>query len=597
MASLAVLARGEALSSVELRRRGLAGLPSGWPEAVHPVLQQVYAARGVLTPLQAEHRLARMLSPQGLGGIDRAVDLLVEAIRSDWSIMIAGDYDCDGATGTAVAMRGLRMLGATRVDYAIPNRFVHGYGLSPAFVATMQPSPQLIVTVDNGVASVAGVAAARARGIRVIVTDHHLPGEQLPDCDAMVNPNLRGDPFPSKMLAGVGVMFYLLLALRARLYPDDPADRQGHEAAVPGRTARERARPDLSCLLDLVALGTVADLVPLDFNNRVLVEAGLQRMRHGRGCAGIVALVEAGKRCMATLVSSDLGFAVGPRLNAAGRLEDMRLGVECLLTDDIAQARRCAEQLNAINLERRDLQASMVAEAEQMVAGLTDIDAIGVALYEPSWHAGVVGLVASKLKDRLHRPVIAFAPASEDDTQHLRGSARSIAGFHVRDALAAIDARQPGLIERFGGHAMAAGLSLRAENYPRFAAAFDAIARELIAAERLQALLFTDGELPPGAATLALARQLRLAGPWGQAFPEPLFDNLFDCASWKLMGERHLRLQLRDPRDGSLHDAVMFNAWHGQPPPARLRAAYELTVNDWQGRESPRLLLRHIEPA
>ncbi len=582
MASLAVLAWGRALSAVELRRRRLEGSPSGWPATVHPVLQQIYAARGVLTPLEAEHRLARMLSPQTLGGIDRAVDLLVEAIRGDWSILIAGDYDCDGATGTAVAIRGLRMLGARRVDYAIPNRFVHGYGLSPAFVASMQPSPQLIVTVDNGVASVAGVATARARGIRVIVTDHHLPGEQLPDCDAMVNPNLRGDPFPSKMLAGVGVMFYLLLALRARLH---------------GQGAFAERKPDLSSLLDLVALGTVADLVPLDFNNRVLVEAGLQRMRLGRGCAGIVALVEAGKRSMATLVASDLGFAVGPRLNAAGRLEDMRLGVECLLADDTAQARRCAEQLDAINLERRDLQASMVAEAEQMVAGLTDIDAIGVALYEPSWHAGVVGLVASKLKDRLHRPVIAFAPASEDDTQHLRGSARSIAGFHVRDALAAIDARQPGLIERFGGHAMAAGLSLRAEDYPRFAAAFDAIARELIAAERLQALLYTDGELPPGAATLALARQLRLAGPWGQAFPEPLFDNLFDCASWKLMGERHLRLQLRDPRDGSMHDAVMFNAWHGQPPPARLRAAYELTVNDWQGRESPRLLLRHIEPA
>jgi single-stranded-DNA-specific exonuclease len=545
------------------------------------VLQQIYAARGVLEPAQAEHRLARMLSPELLGGMAQAVDLLVEAMRNDWSILIAGDYDCDGATGTAVAVRGLRLLGATRVDYAIPNRFVHGYGLSAAFVASMQPTPQLIVTVDNGVASVAGVAAAKARGIRVIVTDHHLPGEQLPACDAMVNPNLAGDPFPSKMLAGVGVMFYLLLAVRARL----------HEQGAFGE-----AKPDLSSLLDLVALGTVADLVPLDFNNRVLVEAGLQRMRSGRACAGVTALVEVGKRSLATLCSSDLGFAVGPRLNAAGRLEDMRLGVECLLADDVALARRHAERLDAINRERRDLQASMVAEAEQMVAGLTDIDAIGVALFEPSWHAGVVGLVASKLKERLHRPVIAFAPASEDDSEHLRGSARSIPGFHIRDALAAIDTRQPGLIERFGGHAMAAGLSLKADDYPRFAAAFDAVARELIEPERLQALLYTDGELPPGTATLALARQLRAAGPWGQAFPEPLFDNLFECASWKLMGERHLRLQLRDPRDGTVHDAVMFNAWHGQPPPPRLRAAYELTINDWQGRETPRLLLRHIEP-
>lgn len=568
------------MSDLQLRRRQCEGIPVGWADTVHPVLQQIYAARGVLTPGDAEHRLARMLAPQTLGGIDHAVDLLIEAIRADHSILIAGDYDCDGATGTAVAIRGLRMLGAKRVQYAIPNRFVHGYGLSPAFVASMQPTPDLIVTVDNGVTSVAGVAAAKARGIQVIVTDHHLPGEQLPACDAMVNPNLHGDMFPSKMLAGVGVMFYLLLALRAKLR------EQG---------AFVRGEPDLSSLLDLVALGTVADLVPLDFNNRVLVEAGLQRMRQGRACAGITALVESGKRSLATLVASDLGFAVGPRLNAAGRLEDMSLGVECLLTDDVAQAHRCAERLSAINLERRELQASMVAEAEQMVAGLTDIVAIGVALYEPSWHAGVIGLVASKLKDRLHRPVIAFAPASEDDTDHLRGSARSIPGFHIRDALALIDAREPGLIERFGGHAMAAGLSLKAEDYPRFAAAFDRVARELIAPERLQALLYTDGELPTGAVSLALARQLRHAGPWGQAFPEPLFDNLFECASWKVMGERHLRLQLRDPRDGSVHDAVMFNAWHGEPPPARFRAAYELTINDWQGRESPRLLLRHIE--
>ncbi|MEO6927195.1 MAG: single-stranded-DNA-specific exonuclease RecJ [Rhodanobacter sp.] len=570
------------MSLLQLRRRASKGEPVGWPASVHPVLQQLYAARGVMTPEQAEHRLARMLSPQLLGGMAQAVELLAEAIRNDWSILIAGDYDCDGATGTAVAVRGLRMLGASRVSYAIPNRFVHGYGLSPAFVASMQPTPQLIVTVDNGVASVAGVAAAKARGIRVIVTDHHLPGEQLPACDAMVNPNLVGDPFPSKMLAGVGVMFYLLLALRARL----------HE-----RGAFAGAKPDLSNLLDLVALGTVADLVPLDFNNRVLVEAGLQRMRSGRGCAGINALVDSGKRSLSTLCASDLGFVVGPRLNAAGRLEDMRLGVECLLTDDVVHARGLAEQLSAINRERRDLQTSMVAEAEQMTVGLTDIDAIGVALFEPSWHAGVVGLVASKLKDRLHRPVIAFAPASEDDADNLRGSARSIAGFHIRDALAVIDAREPGLIERFGGHAMAAGLSLKTCDYARFAAAFDAVARELIGAESLQAALYTDGELPPGAASLELARQLRHAGPWGQAFPEPLFDNVFECASWKVMGERHLRLQLRDARDGSVHDAVMFNAYEGHPPLPRFRAAYELTINDWQGRETPRLLLRHIEPA
>jgi single-stranded-DNA-specific exonuclease len=595
-ASLALLARSVALSTLELRRREWQGEPSGWEASVHPVLQRIYAARGVLRPDGIEHRLQRLLPPQSLGGLDAATDLLAEAIHDDWAILIAGDYDADGATGTAVAVRGLRMLGAKRVSYAVPNRFVHGYGLTPALVDSLQPRPQLIVTVDNGVASLAGVARARELGMRVIVTDHHLPGEQLPDCDAMVNPNLAGDGFPSKALAGVGVMFYLLLALRAKLR---------------GQGAFAAEAPDLSVLLDLVALGTVADLVPLDFNNRVLVEAGLRRIRSGRACAGIAALIECGKRSVTTLCASDLGFAVGPRINAAGRLEDMQLGVECLLTDDAAQARRYAGELDAINRERRDLQASMVAEAEVMTAGLRDIDAVGVALYEPSWHEGVVGLVASKLKERLHRPVIAFAPASveecgdgsplldlraQDAHTGLRGSGRSIPGFHLRDALAMIDARQPGLIERFGGHAMAAGLSLRTADFPRFAAAFDAVARELIAPERLQAALYTDGELPAGSLSLELAWQLRNAGPWGQAFPEPLFDNVFECAHWKPMGEGHWRLGLRDPRDGSVHDAVMFNVGTAAPP-SRLRAVYELVVNDWQGRESPRLLLRHVEPA
>jgi single-stranded-DNA-specific exonuclease len=377
----------------------------------------------------------------------------------------------------------------------------------------------------------------------------------------------------------------VLLALRSHLR------EQGRFAA--------NAEPDLSTLLDLVALGTVADLVPLDFNNRVLVEAGMKRIRSRRACAGITALIETSQRSVSALCTSDLGFAVGPRLNAAGRLEDMRLGVESLLTDDPLQARRYAEHLSSINQERRDLQASMVAEAEAMVAGALGVDtqSVGVCLFEASWHAGVVGLVASKLKERLHRPVIAFAPASEDEPELLRGSARSIAGFHVRDALAAVDARHPGLIERFGGHAMAAGLSLKAADYQRFAAAFDTVAREWLNEEQLQAVLYTDGELPAGMFTLELARTLRYAGPWGQAFPEPVFDNRFECFSWRQMGERHLRLSLRDPRDDALHEAVMFNAYTGQPPPTMLRAAYELTINDWQGRESPRLLLRHIEPA
>ncbi|GLQ45700.1 single-stranded-DNA-specific exonuclease RecJ [Dyella lipolytica] len=569
---------------LQLRRRPLLGEPAGWGDAVPSILQRIYAARGVFGPEQTEHRLARLLTPQQLGGMQQAVALLAQAIRDDVSIIIAGDYDCDGATGAAVAMRGLRLLGARRVDYVVPNRFVHGYGLTPELVASLPAHAQLIVTVDNGVASVAGVAAAKARGMQVIVTDHHLPGEYLPAADVIVNPNLHDDGFPSKALAGVGVMFYVLLALRAYMR------EQGSFAA--------NTEPDLSSLLDLVALGTVADLVPLDFNNRILVEAGMKRLRGGRGCAGIVALIEASQRSVSTLCTSDLGYALGPRLNAAGRLEDMRLGVECLLTDDPSQARHYAELLSSINRERRDLQASMVAEAESMVASAANVDAqlVGVSLFEPSWHAGVVGLVASKLKERLHRPVIAFAPAGEDDPDHLRGSARSIPGFHIRDALAVVDARHPGLIERFGGHAMAAGLSLRTQDYPRFAAAFDTVAREWLNEEQLQAVLYTDGEMPAGALTLDMARLLRFAGPWGQAFPEPVFDNRFECFSWRPMGERHLRLSLRDPRDDSLHDAVMFNVYDGQPPPTVMRAAYELTINDWQGRESPRLLLRHMEP-
>jgi len=568
-----------------LKRRPLLGEPAGWGGTVHPVLQRIYAARGVLSPEQAEHRLNRLLSPQHLSGMQQAVVLLAEAIRNDVSIMIAGDYDCDGATGTAVAVRGLRMLGARRVDYVVPNRFIHGYGLTPELVASLPSHAQLIVTVDNGIASMAGVAAAHARGMRVIVTDHHLPGDHLPEADAIVNPNVQGDGFPSKALAGVGVMFYVLLALRAHLREQDGF--------------ATKAEPDLSVLLDLVALGTVADLVPLDYNNRVLVDAGMKRLRSRRGCAGILALIEASQRSAVSLCASDFAYAIGPRLNAAGRLEDMRLGVECLLTDDAAQARRYAELLSSINQERRDLQAAMVAEAEIMVAAAANVDVqtVGVTLFEPSWHAGIVGLVASKLKERLHRPVIAFAPAGEDDPDHLRGSARSIAGFHIRDALAVVDARHPGLIERFGGHAMAAGLSLPAQHYPRFAEAFDAVAREWLSEEQLQAILYTDGEMPTGMFTLEMARMLRYAGPWGQAFPEPVFENRFECFSWKPMGERHLRLSLRDPRDDVVHDAVMFNAYEGKPPPSVMRAAYELTINDWQGRESPRLLLRYMEPA
>ena len=588
------------MPALTLRRRPLPPMTTAWPAGVPAALQRVYAARGVTDAGDVEHRLARLLPPQTLGGLDAAVTLLADAIAADADILIAGDYDCDGATGVAVGVRGLRLLGARRVRYAVPHRMVHGYGLTPALVASLAPLPDLIVTVDNGIASHAGIAAARAGGARVIVTDHHLPGPTLPEADAIVNPNLPGDAFPSKALAGVGVMFYLLLALRAGLRERGAFAAQGE--------------PDLAELLDRVALGTVADLVPLDYNNRVLVESGLRRIRGGRACAGISALIDVAGRRAATLTATDLGFALAPRINAAGRMEDMRLGIECLLSDDPDTARAQAARLQAINAERREVQALMVADAQVMTAvdaigsgvagapwGLSLVApgglplGVGVALFDPAWHVGVVGLVASKLKESLHRPVVAFAPAG-DGSGELRGSARSIPGFHVRDALAAVDARHPGLILRFGGHAMAAGLSLRTVDFARFAQAFDAVARGLLSDETLQPVLWTDGELQDGEFSLELARALRDGGPWGQGFPEPLFDNVFERVAWRPLGEGHWRLTLRATDGGGTLEAVMFNAGPAAPP-ARLRAAYQLGVNEWQGRERLQLLLRHVEAA
>jgi single-stranded-DNA-specific exonuclease len=558
-------------------RRAAATPSSDWPASVHPVLRRVYAARGIAAPGELGHRLAELLAPDGLGNIAHAVDLLATAIADDARIVIAGDYDCDGATGCAVAVRGLRMLGARHVGYVVPDRAIHGYGLTPALVATLQPTPDLIITVDNGISSFAGVAAAKARGCGIVVTDHHLPGAALPDADAIVNPNLSGDAFPSKALCGVGVMFYLLLALRARL--------------------GKRNEVDLAPLLDLVALGTVADLVPLDANNRALVEGGLRRMRAGKACAGIAALFEVASRDPRCAIADDLAYAIAPRLNAAGRLEDMTIGVECLLSDDATRARELAGILHDINVQRRDLQASMVEEALARLADVQTGESVGVSLFDSTWHHGVVGLVAAKVKERWHRPVVAFAPAGEGD--ELRGSARSVPGFHIRDALAEVDARCPGLIVRFGGHAMAAGLTLKLANYTRFAETFDAVVRERIAPEALRPVLASDGELSPEEFEIELARQLRVAGPWGQGFPAPVFDNLFECVACKPMGTEgvHRRLRLRDPRDGREHEAVWFSAGHEPTIGGLLRLGFGLTVNDWHGRESLRLLVRHWEHA
>ncbi|KAB8189488.1 single-stranded-DNA-specific exonuclease RecJ, partial [Lysobacter maris] len=541
----------------------------------------IYAARGALDETQARPRLAQLPPPDGLVGVDAAAELLATAIAQDRHIVVVGDFDCDGATACALGVRGLRMLGARRVSHAVPNRIVHGYGLSPALVDELAAlQPDLLVTVDHGIACHAGIAAAKARGWQVLVTDHHLPGETLPAADVIVDPNQPGDRFPGKMLAGVGVMFYVLLALRRHLH-----DRRDSDA---------RARPDLTALLDLVAVGTVADLVPLDACNRALVAAGLRQLHAGRGCAGLQALIEVSNRDAARLTAADIGFAVGPRLNAAGRLEDMSLGIECLLTDDPRQAREIAATLNEINGERRAVQQQMTDEAEAAVArvALAGEPPLAVCLHDPQWHPGVVGLVASKLKERLHRPVIAFAPA-EPGSDALRGSARSIPGFHIRDALAAVDARHPGLVERFGGHAMAAGLSLPMARLEAFRDAFARVAAETLGPELLQAVVLSDGDLAADEFTRVNAEALRDGGPWGQGFPEPQFDGEFDVLGWRVVGERHLKLELGHGRQRL--NAIHFGSWDGQAPTGRVRIAYRLEPDDYRGGDAVQLVVVHRE--
>jgi single-stranded-DNA-specific exonuclease len=560
--------------------------PEGdWPAHVPPLLQRLYAARGATRHDQARPQLRQLPPPDALAGIEEATALLAAAIAGGRHVVVVGDFDCDGATACAVGVRGLRMLGAERVTPAVANRAVHGYGLSPGLVEELAAlQPDLLLTVDHGIACHAGIAAARARGWQVLVTDHHLPGPTLPDADAIVDPNLPGCVFPSKALAGVGVMFYLLLALRGRL----------RDA---GRFAG-RDEPDLASLLDLVAVGTIADLVPLDACNRALAAAGLRRLRTGRGCPGLAALAEAGGRRLATLTAADVGFALAPRLNAAGRLQDMGLGIECLLSDDIAHARGIAATLDGINRERRAVQQQMTEAAEAALARV-DLDGptpAAACLYDPDWHPGVVGLVASRIKDRLHRPVVAFAPA-EPGGSLLRGSARSIPGFHVRDALAAVAASHPGLIERFGGHAMAAGLSLPLVSLPAFETAFLAHARAVLAPEQLRAELWTDGELAPDELDHASANAcaLRDGGPWGQGFPEPLFDGEFEVARWRQVGERHLRMDLRIA--GRTLGAIEFGGWNGTPPPGRVRIAYRLEPDDYRGGDAVQLVVVHRQPA
>jgi len=565
-----------------LARRALtAGVPL--LDGLHPVLRRIYAARGIVSPADVDHSLDGLLRTDTLSGLDAATALLAAALREDRRIVIVADFDADGATSCAVAIRGLRACGARHVDYVVPNRFEYGYGLTPPIVDLVRAKgADLLVTVDNGISSLDGVAAAKAAGLAVLITDHHLPGACLPAADAIVNPNVPGDRFPSKSLAGVGVMFYVLLGLRARL-------RAEHWFATEDRHA-----PNFAELLDLVALGTVADVVALDANNRRLVAQGLARIRAGRGCAGIQALLKVAGRDPARVLASALGFAVGPRLNAAGRLADMSLGIECLLSDDAARCTGLAQELDRLNRERRVIERDMREQAlDQVLADLGDTGELphGLCVFDPAWHQGVVGIVAGRVKERYHRPTIAFAVAGADE---LKGSGRSIPGVHIRDVLDSIAARHPDLLARFGGHAMAAGLSLRTAELARFAAAFDAAVAASTAPELLTQVLYTDGELDAADMTLDLARLLAAAAPWGQAFPEPLFDGEFTVRQRRIVGNDHLRLDLAC--HGTTFQAIAFNAAEAAWADAdTLRVAYRLAVNEWQGVERLQLVVEHAE--
>ena len=549
-----------------------------------PLLNRLYAARGVSSAQELDKSLARLIPFQRLKGIEAAVDLLVTAIDRRQRILIVGDFDADGATASAVGVLGLRLLGAAHVDYLVPNRFEYGYGLTPEIVeVALQREPQLLVTVDNGISSVEGVAAAKAAGLQVLVTDHHLPGHELPAADAIVNPNQPGCEFPSKNLAGVGVIFYVLMALRARLR------ELGRYAQV--------AQPNIGELLDLVALGSVADVVPLDANNRILVHQGLERIRAGRARPGITAILEVARREAARITSTDLGFILGPRLNAAGRLDDMSLGIECLLSTDLPSAQAIASQLDGLNQDRKSIEQGMQREA---LAQLKDLAVesmpFGLCLFDAQWHQGVIGILASRLKERYHRPTIAFADAGDG---LLKGSARSVQGFHIRDALDAVAASHPQLISKFGGHAMAAGLTLPQENFPAFCEAFDAQVRSQLCEEDLTGRLLSDGTLGVEEFHLELARALRNAGPWGQHFPEPMFHGVFQLLEQRVVGERHLKVTLKTECGSVSLDGIAFGVDREVWPDPSVRwvqLAYKLDLNEFRGRETVQLLITHIEP-
>ena len=551
----------------------------------HPLLSRLYISRGVKSESELELSLSELLSFQDLKGIGAAINLLQQALLLQQRILIIGDFDADGATSSALAMKALAGFGARNVGYLVPNRFQFGYGLTPEIVeVAKQKQPDLIVTVDNGISSLEGVAAAKSAGIKVLITDHHLAGSQLPDADAIVNPNQPGCGFAGKNTAGVGVIFYVMIALRAQLRMLNWFEQQ----LLP--------EPNLADYLDLVALGTVADVVPLDRNNRILVKQGLQRIRGGKSVAGIRALLEVSGREAQTLVASDLGFALGPRLNAAGRLEDMSLGIECLLCDDETLAFAMARELDELNQTRKEIESEM---KQQALDSLSEVDIetelVGVCLYNPDWHQGVIGILASRIKDRYHRPTVVFADAGDGE---IKGSARSIAGFHIRDALDLLASRYPQLLEKFGGHAMAAGLSIKKTDFQVFAAAFDQVARELLNAEDLAQTVFSDGVLVSEHRSLEIAQLVRDAGPWGQHFPEPQFEGEFNIVQQRLVGERHLKLKLRVDDEQQVLDAIAFFVDLEKWPTlaTRLRMVYRMDVNEFRGQRSLQFVVEYMEP-
>lgn len=571
----------------QLRRRAATD-DSHLPASLHPLLRRLYALRGVKVEKELERSVKGLLPWQQLDGIDTAVGILQQALAEHRRIMVVGDFDADGATSTALTVLALRSMGGSAVDYLVPNRFEDGYGLSPEVVEQAAArGAELILTVDNGISSHAGVDVAHAKGMQVLVTDHHLPGETLPAAEAIVNPNLRGCQFPSKSLAGVGVAFYLMLALRARLRDDGWFEQ------------RTLAMPNLAELLDLVALGTVADVVPLDANNRIMVYQGLNRIRAGKCRPGIRALLEVANRDARQLAANDLGFALGPRLNAAGRLDDMSIGVALLLSDDIAQARMLANDLDALNLTRREIEQGMQVEALQLCDQLERSSTAlpyGLAMYHPEWHQGVVGILASRIKERFHRPVIAFAPAGEGI---LKGSGRSVAGLHMRDALERLDTLNPGLMMKFGGHAMAAGLSLEEAKFDEFRQRFGDLVGEWLDPAMLEGVIWSDGELAMQELSLETAELLREGGPWGQAFPEPTFDGKFRILQQRLVGEKHLKLMVEPLAGGPLLDGIAFNVDTTLWPDSSVREvelAYKLDVNEFRGNRNVQLLIQHLWP-